>query len=502
MHSRGVRSISTLSLCCFLLTSCMVGPDFHRPVSPPIKKYTETCLPKKTVATKNVGVAGRKQYFVLGHDVPGEWWYLFRSCAINELVQTGLANSATLAAAQATLRQAGDTLRAQVGALMYPNVSGFYNATRQEFSPAQFGGGASSNTFTLHNAAVNVTYTLDVFGGNRRQLAALAAQMNYQQYELEAAYLTLTSNIVTAAVTVAMYKAQIEATQELIRAEEQTLNITQKQLKLGGASGLSVYAQQTQLAQLRASLPPLEKSLAQTRHALSVLVGLSPDVPLPEVDLNKITLPKCLPVSLPSSLVSQRPDVRASEALLHQANEQVGVATANKYPQFPLTAQYGWLSDTPGNLFQSSSTVWSLGGQLTQPIFNGGSLEAQRKAAVQAYNVANAQYRQTVLQAFQNVADSLRAIEIDARALQAYRTAEESARATWLLNRKQLQLGGVSYLEVLNANVQYQQTRISRIQAQAARYTDTVALFQSLGGGWWNRCQKIKAVSLEGEMKP
>ena len=381
--------------------------------------------------------------------------------------------------------QAQENLNAQIGSTLFPAVDLSASKQREhglDSTTAQVG------TYNLYNTSVNVSYTLDVFGGSRRAIEALAAQVDYQQYQFEAAHLTLTSNIVTTAVTVASLQAQIQATQELIRAQQNELSIVQKQFNLGSVSNADVLAQQTQLAQTRATLPTLEKNLAQTRNALAVLVGAFPsEIQLPEFNLDKLQLPIQLPVSLPSTLVRQRPDVRAAEALLHKASAEIGVATANLLPQFTLSGSYGYASGNFHGLFDHANSLWSLAGQALQPVFHGGALQAQRRSAVAAYDEAAANYKQTVLQAFQNVADSLRALETDAQALQAQKQAENAAQNTLALTQKQFRLGGVSYLNLLNAQRQYQQTRINRIQAQAARYTDTAALFQALGGGWWNK---------------
>jgi NodT family efflux transporter outer membrane factor (OMF) lipoprotein len=316
----------------------------------------------------------------------------------------------------------------------------------------------------------------------------LGAQVDYQHFELEAAYLTLSSNIVTTAINVASWQAQVKATHELIAAQEKILQIVQGQFHRGGASGVDVYTQETQLAQTRATLPPLEQQVAQGQHLLAVLLGSLPsESALPTFDLNTLVLPTVLPLSLPSALAHQRPDIRAAEALLHAACAQIGVATANLYPQITLNGSYGWAQDSPANLFTHNNVVWTIGTQIMQPLYNGGSLRAKRRAAVAGFEQAAAQYRQTVLQSFQNVADTLRAIENDAKAFHAQQQAEKAAKATFLLTAKQFRLGGVSYLSLLNAEKQYQQSNLGRIQAQAARYNDTVALFQALGGGWWNR---------------
>ncbi|OGT53822.1 MAG: RND transporter [Gammaproteobacteria bacterium RIFCSPHIGHO2_12_FULL_42_13] len=469
------------------LTGCMLGPNFHTPPAPTVHSYNEVPLPLKTVATSKASNGGQSQAFVTGADIQAQWWYLFQSPEINELVQTGLANSPTLAAAQATLRQAQETLREQIGNSLFPAFNAGLSGERQRFSGTSFGGGISSSLFSVYNASVNVSYTLDVFGGARRQIESLQAQTEYQQFQLIASYLTLTSNIVTTAVTIASLEAQIEATRALIKAEEGQLIIIKDQFHLGGVADTNVLSQLALVEQAKATLPTLEKSLSQSKHSLSVLVGQYPNKLLPKIRLNALKLPVQLPVSLPTYLVRQRPDIRSAEALLHSASAQVGVATANLFPQFTLSGVYGWTASAPAILFQPNDKAWNYTGGITQPLFHGGALLAARRVAIAAYDQAAQEYRQTLLQAFQNVADSLRAVDMDARAFQAQKAAEIATFNTLKLTLDQYRLGGVSYLNVLTAQQQYQQARLSSIQAQALRYTDTAALFQALGGGWWNR---------------
>jgi NodT family efflux transporter outer membrane factor (OMF) lipoprotein len=477
-----------LGVTTILLTGCMVGPDFHRPAPPATNNYIATSLPEKTVSANTKNNAGAAQYFVNGQDVPAQWWTLFHSPALNNLIQMGLANSPNLAAAQATLQQTQEILNAQVGSVIFPTIDSGLSAQRQKLSSTSLGGVAPSSIFNVYNASVSVSYALDLFGGARRGLEYFRSQVDYQRFQLEAAYLTLTSNIVTTTVTVASLQAQIQATQQLIQSQQEQLNIVNKQYRLGGVSGADVLSQQSQLAQTRATLPTLMQSLERSQHALAVLVGTVPsEINLPRVDLDQLCLPTKLPVSLPAKLVQQRPDVRAAEELLHQASAQIGIATANLLPQLNLTGGYNWSSNASNNLITADNAAWNIGGQLLQPLFHGGALRAKRRAAIDAYQAAAAQYKQTVLQAFQNVADTLQALQNDAQALQDQQQAESAARDSLAITQKQFRLGGVSYLALLNAQRQYQQTKISFIQAQAARFTDTAALFQALGGGWWNK---------------
>ena len=377
---------------------------------------------------------------------------------------------------------------------MYPAVDAKGAVAREKYSGATFGQPGTGTIFTLYNASVDVTYSPDLFGAGRRELEALRSQVDYEDFQLEGTYLTLTSNIVTAAIKEASLRAQIKSTRDIVADLEKQLDVVERQFQLGGASRSDVLAQRAQLAQTRATLPPLEKALAQTRHLLAVLAGGLPgETLLPEFSLEGLRLPEELPVSLPSSLVRQRPDIRASEELLHAASAQVGVATANLYPQITLTGNYGSESTRLHNLFGTGSSIWNLSAGLLQPLFHGGELAAKRRAAVAAYDQAVAQYRETVLLAFQNVADVLRALEYDAKALNAQAEAEAAARDTLDLTEKQYNLGAVSYLSLLNAQRQYRLAHFILVQARAARLADTAALFDALGGGWWNRGHKNQA---------
>ncbi len=477
---------------------CAVGPDFRPPEPPSTTDYTSTTLPPETVAAPGPG--GASQRLMPGQEIPSQWWTLFRSDALDQLIRQALENNPTLAAAQASLRQSQEILNATTGSTLFPKVDANVSAERQKISGAAFGQpDVSFRPFTLYNASVSVSYVFDLFGGARRELEALQAQVDYQRYQLEGSFITLTSNIVTTAVKEASVRAQVRATQDIVAAQEKQLEVVEHQFQLGAVARTDVLAQQAQLAQTQATLPPLEKQLMQTRNQLAVLAGRLPSEAgaLPEFEIDGLQLPQELPLSLPSSLVRQRPDIRASEALLHAASAQVGVATANLYPQITLSGSYGSETGKPHNLFRGGTSLWSYGAMLLQPIFHGGELSAKRRAAVAAYDQAGAQYRSTVQQAFQNVADVLQALEADARTLKAQADAEAAARDTFDLTSKQFEIGAVSYLSLLNAERQYQQARISLVQAQAVRFADTAALFQALGGGWWNRDPKEDAAAMQ-----
>jgi len=474
------------ALSCAVFFGCAVGPDFRSPAAPEVDGYTSRPLPEKTVSSPAAG--GEEQRFVMSKDIPEKWWALFQSEALDALIRQALRGSPTLAASKAALRQAQEYLIAGRGAY-YPRVDAAASVARLK-DPASASGlpAADTGPFTLYNASVGVSYTLDVFGGARREIESLKSQVDYQSFLLEGAYLTITSNIVTTAVQEASVRAQIEATKEIVAIQEKQLEVTERQFELGAVSRTDVLAQKAQLAQTKASFPLLDKRLDQTRHQLSVLVGKFPGTPgLPQFDFNGLTLPRELPVSLPSSLVRQRPDIRAAEAVLHSASAQVGVATANLYPQFTLTGSYGTQATSSGSLFGANSAFWQLGAGLLQPVFRGGELTALRRAAIAAYDAAEARYRETVLLAFEEVADVLRALDADAQVLKAQAEAEAAARETLSLAERQFSLGSVSYLDLLNAQRQYRLAKVALIQAQATRFADTAALFEALGGGWWNR---------------
>ncbi len=485
---------------CFMsmmLTACAVGPDFHPPPPPNTSSYVKSPLPKKTTRVSEAGQVGEAQYLEMGRDIPAAWWQLFHSPQLNQLIQAGLANSPNLAAAEATLHETQQRLRATIGNLLYPSVdlaalarrsrSAAMGSSASTSSSSGSGGNFVPGVFSIYYTAVSASYQLDVFGGLRRQVEAARTQVDYERFQWVAAYLSLTSNIVTTAITSAALQAEITTTEELIREESQLVSIMQKQWKLGGISQEDLITQETKLAQTQALLPPFRVQLAQSQDALAVLVGALPSQShLPQIDLNRLHLPTHLPISLPSRFVRQRPDVQAAAATLHQASANIGVATANLLPQFAISANYGYLSTSIGTLFTPSNVVWSLAGQLLQPIFHGAALVSQRRAAIEAYRAAYSQYRQTVLVAFQNVADSLQALTIDADEFKAEREAELSAEKTYHITRQRFLLGGQDFLNVLTAEQFYQQAKINRIKAQAERYNDTAALFQSLGGGWWN----------------
>jgi NodT family efflux transporter outer membrane factor (OMF) lipoprotein len=471
------------------LSSCAVGPDFHAPAAPDSDHYVAGA------AVTSVGApaeGGTLQNLSVDADIQASWWSLFHSEPLDNLVRTALRDSPTIAAATAALRAAQEGYVAQRGASVFPQFDAQATATREAAPGAAFGQpGLGSSTFTLFAAAVNVSYKFDLVGATRRQLEALAAQSDYQRWQLEAARLTLAGNVVTTAITAAALNDQIAAASDMLASERDQLQIIQRQHAAGAASQTDVLTQQAQVSQLEAALPALQKSLAQAGHRLAVLNGQPPDQgSTAGLTLSALTLPAQLPLSLPAKLVRQRPDVRAAEALLHQASAQAGVATANLYPQLTLSGSVGSETTSISDLFSAGTAAWNIGGTLLQPLFHGGELRAKRRQAFDNLDEAAAQYRGVVLAALQDVADTLRALQADAQSAQADARAEAAARDSLDITRRQFQAGGTSYVNLLIAQRQYAQVRQTRIQGEMARLTDSAALLQALGGGWWNREQQ------------
>jgi NodT family efflux transporter outer membrane factor (OMF) lipoprotein len=469
-----------------LLAGCAVGPDFKEPDPPAVTSYMPGVPAAQTVSAP--GEFGAAQRFVKEMDIPGQWWTLFHSRPLTDLIDQSIKANPNLTAAQAALRQARENTLAQQGSY-YPQVSAGLSASRNltptaALSPAS----ATGNPYySLITPQLSLSYVPDVFGANRRAVESLEAQAENLRYQLEATYVTLTSNVVTGALQEASLRGQIAATGETIKVESDLLAILRKQYDLGQVSMADVAAQEAALAQARLALPPLQKQLAQQRDALAALAGRFPSEDIAaRFQLADLKLPVEVPVTLPSKLVEQRPDVRAAEENMHSASAQIGVAVAARLPQITLSASIGNSASTLSNLFTPGTNFWTLAGGVTGPIFTGGTLLHKERAAEAGFDQAAAQYKSTVIAAMQNVADTLHALQSDADALVAAVASEQAAGRSLAIVRKQLELGQVAYLALLNAEQTYQQAKLALVQAQAARLTDTAALFQALGGGWWN----------------
>lgn len=478
---------------CFLLTAlfvagCAVGPNFKKPAPPAVSGYTPAPL-QTTVGVTNIA-GGGVQRFVAGMDIPGEWWMLFHSQSLNQLIDRSLTNNPDLKAAQEAMAAAQQNFLGQRSSL-WPSAGAGFSASRNKTSsllaPIP---NANQFYYNLYTPQVTVSYMPDVFGLNRRTLESMQAQVEQARFAWAATYIALSANVAVAAIQEASLRAQIDATRQLADINSNMVQILQNQYAKGYASGLALAAQESQLAQVQAALPPLLKQLAQQHDQLAALTGGFPDEKLPEnFELSNLRLPPDLPVSVPSRLVEQRPDIRQAEENLHAASAQIGIAIANRLPNITLTANAGTAALEAGQMFTDGTGFWTLAGNVTQPIFEGGALLHRERAARAAYIQASEQYRSTVLAAFQNVADTLNALEQDAAALKSAAAAAAAAKLTLDLTRRQMETGYTNYLSLLNAEQSYQQAVINLIQAQANRYSDTAALYLALGGGWWN--QKI-----------
>jgi NodT family efflux transporter outer membrane factor (OMF) lipoprotein len=463
-----------------LLGGCAVGPNFVRPAAPDTDRYTHEAQPEATVKAD-----GQAQHFTPGTDIPADWWRLFKSPQLDAIVRQAISNNPTLQAAEASLRQSQDNLRAGYG-LYFPQGQAGASASRQLTAPVQQGSQSSGSIFNLFTASGTISYTLDVFGGKRRTVEGLRAQADSQRYESKAAFLALSANVVNTSVARAAYMAQIRATEQLIELENQQLHLAETQARAGTAPYSTVLSVRSLISATQALLAPLEQNASQAEHLLAMLEGVVPSkANLPDIDLAELSLPADLPLSLPSDLVNQRPDILSSEALMHLASANIGIATAAMFPSFSLSGTYGGASTTLANL-SAVSKFWSIGPTATTPVFQGNSLWYVRRASIDAYQQSQATYRQTVLGAFEQVADSLKALEHDAEGLQAQVEAQRAAGEALNLLQVNYRAGLVAFPDVLTADVQFHQATIGWLQALAQRHQDTVALFVALGGGWWN----------------
>ena len=452
-----------------------------------------TYLPHDRAVVSAVGDGVPGQRMAYGGDIPERWWELLRSAHLNSLIEQGIIRNAELEAAEAAVRVAQANALAQRGAL-FPQVLANFNASRQKTPTQSLATNAASGAsiYSLHTAQVTVNYVPDVFGGTRRLIETADAMVEVQAFQREGVYLTLTANIALAAIQEASLRGQLAATRRLIALQTQLLGVLRRRYDNGEIALPDVVAQETAVAQAKLLLPPLEKQLAQQRDLIAFLTGYFPSEDVAATfQLQSFRLPRKLPLSVPADLVRQRPDVRVAEANLHATNAQIGVAIANRLPQITLTGNVGSTATAISQLFTPGTGFWMIAGNVAQTVFDAGTLENKQRAAEEAMTQSAALYRSTVLTAFQNVADTLRALQADARAVSAAIAAERSAQRYIDLIRRQVEEGQVSIPILLNAQQAYLQTSLARVQAEASRLADTVALFQALGGGWWNRPETI-----------
>ncbi len=466
------------------LAGCAVGPDFQHPRPTDAMDYRP---PSATMQLAPVfGTGDEAQHIVRGAEISSRWWEAFQSPPLNALVERALKANPNLDAARAALRVAQENAAAQRG-VFWPQIGAAVTTTRQKLADIQSSAlNSNASLYSLHTAQLSIGYMPDIFGGNRRQVEAMEAQMEFQRFEFEAARLTIASNVVLAAIQEAALHGQIDATEKIVAFDAELLALTRRQRALGAVPELTVLSQAALLAQAQATLPPLRKQFLQNRDLLVALAGDLPNhVPEEPFEFAALQLPHELPLSLPSRLVEQRPDVLAAEAQAHSASALVGVAFADMLPQFNLSADFGSVAAHMGDLFKAGAGFWTMAGSVAQPIFQGGALSHRKAAAEAGYEQAMAQYRATLIAAMQNVADTLHALEQDAETERKALVAEQAIARSLDISYRQVELGDISHLALLNAEQAYLQAQIGLVQSRANRYADTVALFQALGGGWW-----------------
>ncbi len=468
------------------LAGCAVGPDFVRPAAPELSGYTAQPVPTEIASSTGAG----SQRLAPGRKIPAQWWELFHSRPLAEVLRAAIDGSRTIAAARATLAAARENVLAARGGY-WPQLEVSGSVTRLRSSALQTSAtsaqGFGPGEATIYTVGPTASYAPDVFGATARSVEEQQALADQQGYELAAAYLTLTGDAVTQAITIASLRAQLQATEEVVADDARNLELVRLKYEAGKAPRTDVLTAETQLAADRAALPGLRQQLAAARDALVILTGRAPAAwSPPEFDLNDFTLPHELPVSLPSELARQRPDILAAEARLHADSAAIGVATARLYPSITLTASLGQQALDTGSLFSGANGFWSLAGALTQPIFNGGTLRARRRAAIETYRASLATYEQTVLQGLQQVADTLQALAHDAELVDAQRQLLDTASTALALQRESYEAGKSDLLQLLDAQRAYQQARLGAAKAQAQRLQDSAQLLVALGGGWWD----------------
>jgi NodT family efflux transporter outer membrane factor (OMF) lipoprotein len=480
-HCNGRSAWMLCGLSLLVLSGCSVGPDFVRPKASSADHYNQGHDPAETVA-----VEGQSQHFEQGIGPVANWWNLFDSKQLDAVVAEGLANNPSIEAAQASLRQSNDNLQAGYG-IFYPQINAGLGASRQRNSPANIGSSAPSSVFNLVTLSASISYPLDIFGGERRAIENLQSQVDLQRSYVLGTYLALSGNIVNTTIARAAYQEEIKYTEQLIALQKEQIAITERQVEAGIVPFASVLSLRSQLASLEATLPPLRQRLSQSEHLLATLAGHAPSEWTPsQVSISELSVPSKLPLSLPSDLVRQRPDILVAEAQLHGASASIGVATAAQFPSFTLNGTFGQGSSSMSGLFGSNANFWSLGADIAAPLFNGGTLSAKKQSAIDAYQQSLAIYRQTVLGAFAQVADTVRALEHDAETMQAESQSVSTSADSLHLSQVNYQAGLTNYLQVISADIQYHEAKLGYLQAQAQRLQDTTALYVALGGGWWN----------------
>ncbi|HEY7942918.1 MAG TPA: efflux transporter outer membrane subunit [Casimicrobiaceae bacterium] len=463
------------------VAACAVGPDFERPDATAADRYTANGEMAQA-SPPSAATPEPRQHITLGGKASADWWTLFQSERLDAVVQQALVGSPTLVAASATLAQAQVLVAAQAGTL-YPQLALSGGVGRQKYGAQFLGPSGPVPPFTYFAVGPSVTYALDYTGGAARSVEQRQALADYQEQRLRAARLALTGNVVMQAMASMAARTQMAAIESLLADDRRNLDLVQASFDAGNVSRVDVLSARSQLANDRTLLPPLRQQVSVAQHALAILVGRAPaNWTPPSFDLNELSLPQEIPVSLPSELVHRRPDILAAEAQLHAATATVGVAAADLYPHINLTASGGLQALTLQSLFEPSSLVFALAAGLTAPLFDGGTLRAEHRAATEAMRASAANYQQAVLQAFKQVADTLEALQHDAELLDAQGQALDSARANVDLARESYRAGNVGVLQVLDAERLFQSARLGYVRAEAQRYSDTAQLLLAVGG--------------------
>jgi NodT family efflux transporter outer membrane factor (OMF) lipoprotein len=462
------------------LASCAVGPNFHQPKPPDTSAYLHPTSDTAPVQAEKQDLQNISQ----GAELAGEWWRLFHSAQLDEVVRTSMVGSPTLLAANATLAQAREEVAVARGAFL-PGVNAAAGAQRSGAGAVRSAGtGATAN---LYSIGLSTSYSPDVFGGTRRAVEQQQALADFQRNELAAAYLTLTGNVVNEVLMIASTRLQIETTEELIASDRKNLALTQREFDVGIIPRSDVLTADSQLAADLAQLPSLHKQLDQAYDALAVLAGRAPsDWQVQPFDIDQFTLPRDIPLSLPARLVRQRPDVLAAAAQLHAASAAIGVAVAQEFPDISLSASITREALRTADLFHQFNTLWAAGGSLTQPIFKGGALRAQVRAARDAYRASAATYQAVVLEGLGQVADDLWALRYDAQILTVDRHSMEVALLALKLQQQSYSVGTTTVLNLIAAERAYAQARLSYASARVQQFSDSASLLTALGGGWWN----------------
>lgn len=473
------RHLSVILVLLSGMTSCAVTPDFNEPTPPQISQYTRGDHDAVIMGTNKV--LDSEQTLVWVDTIEREWWRQFHSETLNQLVEKVLSDNPGLLSSSAKLRSAEELYQARVGTTRYPKIDANISAQRQRFNPGVFGQQAEPQEFSIYNAGVDVSYQMDLSGGNQRALEALASRVDYQRYELEATQLALVATVINTAINQAKLRSQLEETEQLVAKQEQQLDIVKQQFELGQVSKHAVLMLQSEFEQTRANIPVLQNQIQKTIHLLATLAGEAPEsATIPEFKLHDFQLPESLPLIIPSELVRQRPDIQAAESLIEAANAEYGVTIANMYPSINLNGQIGSQALSSGSLFSSQSAVWTLIGQLTQPLFNPG-LAAEKRAAMAEFEAATSNYKYVVLEALRDVADTLRQLETDAQKLEMINRSSLSSEEAMRITAKRYELGAASYIELLIAQQQYLTTKVQLIDAQSQQLVNSVSLYLAMG---------------------